>query len=440
MAAGSRGSHDPGMTVLSSTDHVFAAAARPRRSRVAASLAFGRHLAEMLVAMLLGMTVLGVVDGALLRSVGLGGVRDLPLADLALMAAEMTVPMTLWMVYRRHRRRDVVEMAGAMLIPAALLVTLGIATPIAPMTAEMAYHPAMILAMVGLMAARRDVYAQHHGQHGTGGAGQGPLSPSSLVEQESSTMSHTTSVSSSVARFGAAAALVGLAVEIAASVAHPSTVQPNDSARVYVEYARASAWIPIHLGQLAGALLVGLALVIVAASMRRDRRAASAFAVVGAVAGLIAMAVFTVQMAVDGLALKAGFDAWTAAVDPAARASAFTTTEVVRALEKGLDGIFGITNGVALVSTGLAILLGRRYSLGLGTVAVVAGVGLTITGWLTALTGFSPEAAAVAGPTQVALLLFLVGSAVALARASRTTGAAAARPASVQPVEAGAAA
>jgi hypothetical protein len=291
------------------------------------------------------------------------------------------------------------------------------------MTLEMAYHPAMLLAMVGVMLARRDVYALHHAGHGAAEATRARRPPCDPVSaQESATIQRTPSIPPAVARLGAVAALVGLVVEVAASAAHPSSVQPNDSARVYVEYAAASAWIPIHLGQLAGALLVGLALVLVAGSMRRDGRAASAFAVVGAMAGLLAMAVFTVQMAVDGLALKAGFDAWAAATDPAGRASAFMTTEVVRALEKGLDAIFGLANGVALVSTGLAILLGRRYALGLAALAISAGVGLSITGWLTALTGFSPQAAAVAGPTQLALLLFLVGSAVALARVSRATG------------------
>jgi hypothetical protein len=268
----------------------------------------------------------------------------------------------------------------------------------------------MLIAMVGLMVARRDVYtAGHHAHH----------QPADPTPQEAPTVSTRPWIGPALARLGAAAAIGGIAVEIVAAAGHPSRVQPNDSPAVFAEYAASSSWAVVHLGQFVGAVLVGFAVIVVASSMRRDGRGAAGFAVAGAVAAVLGLAVFAVQMAVDGVALKAAIDAWVAAPDPAAKSSAFVVADVVRSLEKGLDGVFGLLNGASLVSIGVAILASRRFSLALAPLAIVAGVGLLASGWLTALTGFSPEAAAFAGPAQIALLAFLVGGAVQLASASR---------------------
>ena len=133
--------------------------------------AFTRHLVEMLLAMAIGMTIFGLVDSAVLRAVGLGSLRVQPSVDLVLMSLEMTVPMAAWMAFRGHPRRDTIEMSGSMLVPAALLVALGTVGVLGTMDAEMAYHPIMLVAMVGLMLARRDVYAASHHAHGHQSAG-----------------------------------------------------------------------------------------------------------------------------------------------------------------------------------------------------------------------------------------------------------------------------
>jgi hypothetical protein len=434
-----------------------AVALRVPATRVAAvragrAVAFGRHLIEMLVAMLVGMSVLGIADGLVLGAAGLGDVRsERPLFDLLLMAIEMTLPMAAWMAFRGHARRDTIEMANAMLLPAVVLATIGLAGLSAAMDAEMAFHPLMLVAMVALMLFRADVYAAPHTAHGgSHGNHAGGVTASDATDGPRSTQSpdpatharagspfeatpvtgaspeeHVvpapavpTPLRPSLARFAAVAALAGLVIEVVAAVAHPSHVQPNDSPNVFIEYAASPVWVQVHLAQFLGSLLVGAAIVLVAFSMRSDRSGAAAFAFVAALAGVLSLAVFAVQMAVDGVALKAAFDAWVAATDPVQKAAAFGVAEVVRSLEKGLDGIFTILNGVSLAAVGVAILLGRRYSVVLGVLGAVAGVALTISGWLTATTGFSPEAGTVAGPAEIALILFLVGAAISLTRTS----------------------
>lgn len=393
-----------------------------RHARLSRFPMFFRHLAEMLGAMVVGMGVLGIILAAALGLAGMPTVLDdHPVVSLVAMAVEMTVPMAAWMAYRGHRWRDVAEMSASMLVPAAALAVAAIAGRIGPHDAMGIYHPVMLVAMVGLMLARFDRYSSHarhsHAGHDTV-AIQSPA-PSRhgdpLVDTGSAQL-----LDRSEARIGAIAGMAGLAVQLTAGLAHPSRVQPNDSPAVFREYAASSTWVPVHLAQFLGASLVGLALIVMVRSMRRDRGMSGAFGLVARVAAVIALAVFAVQMAVDGVALKAAVDTWVAATDPARVAVAFAIADAVRSLEKGLDALFSLTYGAAILTAALAITAGRRYPWWLGVIGIVAGAGLIGSGWMTALTGFSPEAASLAGPTVLASMAFVIGTSVALLRPAST--------------------
>ena len=128
--------------------------------------AFARHYAEMLVAMVLGMIVLGVPAGAALAAMGVSSSalqNDAPAVMLIGMAVTMTVPMVGWMRYRGHRWPASMEMAASMFVPAFAVVGLlaaGVVTDFgALMTIE---HATMLPAMVGVMLLRLDEYAHHH--------------------------------------------------------------------------------------------------------------------------------------------------------------------------------------------------------------------------------------------------------------------------------------
>ncbi|MBS1679791.1 MAG: hypothetical protein JST08_20685 [Actinobacteria bacterium] len=121
---------------------------------------FARHYAEMAIVMLVGMGVLAVparlASGALLPSLD----PDDPSLMLARMAVIMTVPMIPWMRWRGHAWAPCLEMAAAMLVPAAgviALVQAGLVESVAIlMTAE---HGAMFAAMFVAMAARPREYS-----------------------------------------------------------------------------------------------------------------------------------------------------------------------------------------------------------------------------------------------------------------------------------------
>ena len=121
--------------------------------------AWSFHLAEMMIAMIAGMVVLG---GALEGLLALAGTN---LADASatviasIMTVNMTAPMVWWMRFRGHPARHNAEMAGSMIAPTALVLALHWLGVVAGDSVLLIQHVAMIPAMVGLMLARFEHYA-----------------------------------------------------------------------------------------------------------------------------------------------------------------------------------------------------------------------------------------------------------------------------------------
>jgi hypothetical protein len=129
---------------------------------------FARHLLEMVVAMMVGMAVLGLALAVLGEPPGYANL----LLRYGLMGASMSVPMVAWMRYRGHTWSDGGEMTAAMLAPMFALVIpveLGVAGYVPGLSEDslmMLSHVAMIAGMVVLMIYRRDRYALvAHGHH-----------------------------------------------------------------------------------------------------------------------------------------------------------------------------------------------------------------------------------------------------------------------------------
>ena len=117
---------------------------------------FVRHYVEMVVAMFLGMAVLGFPADRAMDALGATSDAFMFLG----MATTMTVPMVAWMLYRGHGWRANAEMSASMFVPTfaviGLLVGRGCMTDIgALMVIE---HVAMLLAMAGVMLLRPAEY------------------------------------------------------------------------------------------------------------------------------------------------------------------------------------------------------------------------------------------------------------------------------------------
>ena len=124
---------------------------------------FIRHYLEMVVAMLLGMAVLGLP----LYAVGTGW-HELAIESPAIgflgMATSMTVPMVGWMIYRGHGRRANMEMSASMFVPTFAVVALTWADVVTDTGALMTIeHVAMFVAMAAVMLLRPAEYIHRHG-------------------------------------------------------------------------------------------------------------------------------------------------------------------------------------------------------------------------------------------------------------------------------------
>ena len=119
------------------------------------TLHFARHYVEMVVAMLLGMLVLGLPLATLIHA---------PALELLNMAVTMTVPMVAWMRYRGHGWQPAFEMSAAMFVPTFAAIGLlwaGIVED--EHTALMIQHVAMFPLMLVAMLLRRSEYTGHVG-------------------------------------------------------------------------------------------------------------------------------------------------------------------------------------------------------------------------------------------------------------------------------------
>jgi hypothetical protein len=132
---------------------------------------FIRHYVEMVIAMFLGMVVLGVPAEGVLRAIGTSSSAlevDAPALMLLEMAVLMTVPMVAWMRYRGHSWRPSWEMAASMFIPTFAVIAL-MAGGIMDDFTTLLYveHVAMLPSMLVAMLLRPSEYAHSHHAHHT---------------------------------------------------------------------------------------------------------------------------------------------------------------------------------------------------------------------------------------------------------------------------------
>ena len=127
--------------------------------------AFARHFGELLLAMFLGMAVLGGVAGLIFKAAG-GNFADASGAvKVLIMGFNMTVPMVAWMRYRGHDAARNAEMAGSMVVPSLVAAALAAGGVLGSEAALALQHAVMIPAMLGVMLWRYDVYAHGHHAH-----------------------------------------------------------------------------------------------------------------------------------------------------------------------------------------------------------------------------------------------------------------------------------
>jgi hypothetical protein len=120
----------------------------------------------MVLAMIVGMAVLGAVVQAVCAAVGHPGFFVNHVGMRApLMTMNMTIGMAMWMRHRGHGWRPIGEMSAAMFVPLAVLIApfwVGMLSGDALLTGM---HVLMLPAMIIAMVHRREEYAHDHHRH-----------------------------------------------------------------------------------------------------------------------------------------------------------------------------------------------------------------------------------------------------------------------------------
>jgi hypothetical protein len=123
--------------------------------------AFARHFGEMLLAMLLGMFVLGGLAELIFAAAGSSLTAQSSGLQITLMGISMTGPMVLWMGYRGHEMGRNVEMAASMMVPTLIAAALAWMGVLGAGSGLAVQHTVMIPAMLAVMVWRYADYSHH---------------------------------------------------------------------------------------------------------------------------------------------------------------------------------------------------------------------------------------------------------------------------------------
>ena len=191
----------------------------------------------------------------------------------------------------------------------------------------------------------------------------------------------------SLARIGGVAALLGAVVFFVSGLLHPSHSDPNDLPAAFAEYVKSPDWVGVHLAQLAGVVLIAVALVALEATF--ETGLAAAWARIGSAGAIASTAIYAANQGVDGIANRAADHRWAAATG-AAHMRAFEAAFAVRQIEVALTSVFTLSLGSTLCVFALVMLFSRRYPTWLGVVGVLGGLATVAIGLEQASGGFSP--------------------------------------------------
>lgn len=183
-----------------------------------------------------------------------------------------------------------------------------------------------------------------------------------------------------ILRIGAACAILGAVVSVAAGANFDNLTvdRPADAVVAALAVRPAWYWPTVQLGFGLGALLWIGAFIALASSFATPRgRALGSLAVASVVVGAT---LHLVDSSISGAGLAALARDW-AVASPAERAELLRAAAVLlRVLNSTWPGVLAFFHGVPFILMGLAVSLERRYPAWLGGIGVGGGVGSLILG------------------------------------------------------------
>ncbi|MFD1213954.1 hypothetical protein ACFQ36_18100 [Arthrobacter sp. GCM10027362] len=188
-------------------------------------------------------------------------------------------------------------------------------------------------------------------------------------------------------RLSAVLLVVGFILYVLAGLLHPGGPANNHRA-VFAEYAGSAGWTAVHLGQFTGMAVVIAGLLVFYFALDLGAGGAAWVARLGAVFAAVALGLYGILQAVDGVALKQAVDAWVGAPE-AEKAARFASAESIRWLEWGARSYQSFMFGLALILLGSAVAVTARLPGALGYLMALSGLAYIVQGWVLGSEGFS---------------------------------------------------
>jgi hypothetical protein len=187
-------------------------------------------------------------------------------------------------------------------------------------------------------------------------------------------------------RMSAALLLAGQVLYIVVTQFHAGG-DANDHAAIFAVYAGSGIWKAVHVGQFACAaiLLAGLVALPFAVSGQAGTRWAGRF---GAALAVVALALYGVLQAVDGVGNKEVDDAWVSAPNTE-KAARFASAEAMRWLEWGARSYHDFALGLALLLIAAAIVGTTGVPRPIAYLMGLSGLTYLVQGWVVGSEGFS---------------------------------------------------
>ena len=164
--------------------------------------------------------------------------------------------------------------------------------------------------------------------------------------------------------------------------------EANEHASIFTRYADSTTWEAVHIGQFAAAaiLLAGLVALSFAVDLQSlQARWASRF---GAASAVVALALYGVLQAVDGVGNKQVDNAWLSAPE-SDRAARFAAAEAMRWLEWGVRSYEDFALGLALLLISAAIMRSTVVPRPIAVLMGLSGLAYLVQGWVVGTEGFS---------------------------------------------------
>jgi hypothetical protein len=192
----------------------------------------------------------------------------------------------------------------------------------------------------------------------------------------------------SLLRLSTTLVVIGEVLFALVTLFHPGREDPNNHPAVFAEYASSGSWIAVHFGQFVfmAVLLLGLLVLSFALNVRSGVLGwVGRFAAVSVV---VALALYGVVQAVDGVANKHAVDAWSSAPE-AEKAARFASAETMRWLEWGTSSYQTFMFALALILLATVIVWTARVPRPIGYLMGLAAIPYLVQSWVLGTEGFA---------------------------------------------------